>query len=211
MWTCKRGCRSLSPEARAALARKIKAQLSGTESTSTDHDVAIVGGGVGALTLALEMRRARPHTRILIIEPNPHPVPEITHTVGESTVEIAAQYLRDRLGLADHLNTSQLRKMGLRMFFSHDGNTDIANGSNSAAPHSRPGHVPNRPRQAGERAQSAVPVRRRRNHLWPSPIRRTVLRGSSTQLSVQRGDTTSQTTARWVVDASGPTGHCPAS
>ena len=40
----------LSPEARAALARKIKAQLSDTESASTDHDVAIVGGGVGALT-----------------------------------------------------------------------------------------------------------------------------------------------------------------
>ena len=128
----------LSPEARAALARKIKAQLSDTESASTDHDVAVVGGGVGALTLALELRRARPHTRILVIEPNPHPVPEITHTVGESTVEIAAQYLRDRLGLADHLNTSQLRKMGLRMFFSHDGNTDIAQrmelGSSSFTP-----------------------------------------------------------------------------
>ena len=66
-----------------------------------------------------------PDTRILIIEPHAHPIAEITHTVGESTVEIAAQYLRDRLELADHLNTSQLRKMGLRMFFSHDGNTDI--------------------------------------------------------------------------------------
>ncbi len=128
----------LSPDARAALAQKIKAHLSDGPSAPSDHDVAIAGGGVAALTLALEMRRARPRTRILIIEPHPHPAPEITHTVGESTVEIAAEYLRDRLGLADHLNSAQLRKMGLRMFFSHDGNTDIAQrmelGSSSFTP-----------------------------------------------------------------------------
>ena len=128
----------LSPEARAALVRKIKTRLVEDDSTQADHDVAIIGGGVAALTLALELRRARPDTRILIIEPHAHPVPEITHTVGESTVEIAAQYLRDRLELADHLNTSQLRKMGLRMFFSHDGNADIAQrmelGSSSFTP-----------------------------------------------------------------------------
>ena len=76
--------------------------------------------------LALEIRRARPATRILVIEPNAHPVPEITHTVGESTVEVSAHYLRDRLDLADHLSTAHIRKMGLRMFFSHEGNTDIA-------------------------------------------------------------------------------------
>ena len=93
---------------------------------------------MAALTLALEIRRARPTTRILVIEPNPHPVPEITHTVGESTVEVSAHYLRDRLGLADHLSSAHIRKMGLRMFFSHERNTDIAQrmelGSSSFAP-----------------------------------------------------------------------------
>jgi len=96
----------LSPQARAALAQKIKMRLVEGATAQSDHDVAIIGGGVAALTLALELRRARPTTRLLIIEPHAHPVPEITHTVGESTVEIAAQYLRDRLGLADHLNNS---------------------------------------------------------------------------------------------------------
>ncbi|OBJ54244.1 lycopene cyclase family protein [Mycobacterium sp. 1423905.2] len=116
----------LSPQAREALARRIKTHLSDGDAAAPDHDVTIVGGGVAALTLAREIRRARPRTRILIIEPTPRPVPEITHTVGESTVEISAHYLRDRIGLADHLQTSQLRKMGLRMFFSHNGNDDIA-------------------------------------------------------------------------------------
>ena len=86
----------------------------------------IVGGGAAALTLALDVRRERPETSVLLIEPNPHPLPEVTHTVGESTVEVSAHYLRERLDLAEHLNTSHIRKMGLRMFFSHNGNTDIA-------------------------------------------------------------------------------------
>ena len=128
----------MSQESREALAQRIRSRLLHAENPAADHDVSIVGGGVAALTLALEIRRARPTTRILIVEPNDHPVPEVTHTVGESTVEVSAHYLRDRLGLGDHLQSSQLRKMGLRMFFSHDGNTDIAQrmelGSSSFVP-----------------------------------------------------------------------------
>jgi len=194
----------LSPEARAALARKIKAQLSDTGNTSTDHDVAIVGGGVGALTLALEMRLARPQTRILIIGPNPHPVPEVTHTVGESTVEIAAQYLRDRLGLADHLDTSQLRKMGLRMFFSYDGNTDIARrmelGSSSFAPQVT--YQIDRGRLENELNRRCLSEG---VEITSGRVRSVELSSGDRPhtLSVQHGDTTTLTTARWVVDASG--------
>lgn len=122
----------LTSESREALADKIKARLARANDVATDHDVSIIGGGIAALTLALELRSARPGTRVLIIEPTPHPVPEITHTVGESTVEVSAHYLRDRLGMADHLRTSQIRKMGLRMFFR--GATPTSpDGSNSAA------------------------------------------------------------------------------
>src|SRR6478752_6810804 len=128
----------MSEEHRAALAGRIKSRLAHADYPAADHDVSIVGGGVAALTLALELRRARPATRILVIEPNTHPVPEVTHTVGESTVEVSAHYLRDRLGLGDHLSTSHIRKMGLRMFFSHEQNTDISQrmelGSSSFVP-----------------------------------------------------------------------------
>nr|WP_205873657.1 lycopene cyclase family protein [Mycobacterium gordonae] len=194
----------LSSEARQALAQKIKSQLSDSEDRSCEYDVAIVGGGVAALTLALEIHRARPQTRLLVIEPNPHPAPEITHTVGESTVEISAQYLRDRLGLADHLNTAQIRKMGLRMFFSHDDNADIA-----------------RRMELGSSSFTAqVTYQIDRGRLENELNRRCVAAGVSIvsgrvrsvefgrgnrshSLSIQDGETVIHKTARWVADASG--------
>lgn len=89
-------------------------------------DVVVLGGGLAGLTLALELSRARPATSVLVIERQKHPVPEAAHKVGESTVEVGAHYLRDVLGLEEHLETRQLRKFGLRMFFSSGDNTDIA-------------------------------------------------------------------------------------
>lgn len=166
--------------------------------------MAIVGGGVAAHTLALEIRSVRPQTRVLIIEPNVHPVPEVTHTVGESTVEISAHYLRDRLGLADHLNTSQIRKMGLRMFFSQDANTDIARrmelGSSSFT--AQVTYQIDRGRLENElnrRCRSAgvqiVPGRVTSVEFGRANRPHTI--------SVQSNNTKTQTTARWVVDASG--------
>jgi len=90
------------------------------------YDVAILGGGIAGLTLALQLKKARAATRILVVEKQEHPVPEAAHKVGESTVEIAAHYLRDVLDLGEHLRTQQLPKYGLRMFFSTDDNLDIA-------------------------------------------------------------------------------------
>src|SRR5947207_11532840 len=95
-------------------------------TTADQYDVAILGGGQAGLTLAVQLKKARPATRILVIERQKHPVPEAAHKVGESTVEIAAHYLRDVLGLHEHLQKQQLRKFGLRMFFSCDTNSDIA-------------------------------------------------------------------------------------
>jgi 2-polyprenyl-6-methoxyphenol hydroxylase-like FAD-dependent oxidoreductase len=95
------------------------------EASSDQYDVAILGGGMAGLTLALQLTKARPTTSILIIEKQKHPVPEAAHKVGESTVEIAAHYLRDVLGLGEHLQKQQLNKFGLRMFFSAADNRDI--------------------------------------------------------------------------------------
>ncbi|MFH5209785.1 NAD(P)/FAD-dependent oxidoreductase [Antrihabitans spumae] len=95
--------------------------------TSTDTvDVAILGGGIAGLTLALQLKGALPDLTVTVIERQPHPVTEAAHKVGESSVEMQAHYLRDILGLQDHLETEQLRKFGLRMFFPHNGNDDIA-------------------------------------------------------------------------------------
>src|ERR1700754_4247755 len=174
------------------------------DTAHSDHDVAIIGGGVAALTLALELRRTRPGSRLLIIEPHAHPIPEITHTVGESTVEISAQYLRDRLELADHLNSAQIRKMGLRMFFSHDGNTDITQrmelGSSSFTPQVT--YQIDRGRLENELTRRCV----------SEGVDITAGRVTSVEFGaghdphtvhVQQGDATTSTSAHWVVDASG--------
>lgn len=95
------------------------------EQQTAPYDVAILGGGAAGLTLALQIKKARPATNILVFERQEHPVPEATHKVGESTVEIAAYYLRSVLGLEKHLKEQQLNKFGLRMFFSNNGNQDI--------------------------------------------------------------------------------------
>lgn len=89
-------------------------------------DVVVLGGGITGLTLALQMKQAHPSIRVVVAEKKAHPVPEAAHKVGESSVEVQAHYLRDIIGLSEHLETEQLRKFGLRMFFSHDANTDIA-------------------------------------------------------------------------------------
>jgi 2-polyprenyl-6-methoxyphenol hydroxylase-like FAD-dependent oxidoreductase len=194
----------LSSEKREALARRIRTQLSEAGTAAVGHDVIIVGGGAAALTLALELCSARPMTRILIIEPNLHPVPEITHTVGESTVEISAQYLRDRLGLAEHLRTSQLRKMGLRMFFSHNGNTDITRrlelGSSTFTPQVT--YQIDRGRLENELTRRCLS---QGIEIICGRVRSVELGhgGRSHTISFQNGETTTHAAARWVVDASG--------
>jgi 2-polyprenyl-6-methoxyphenol hydroxylase-like FAD-dependent oxidoreductase len=103
-------------------------RLSGNRRREADpgvRDVVVVGGGTAGMTLALQLREAAPSARIVVLERESFPVPEVAHKVGESTVEIAAHYLRDIIGLGDHLASDQLRKYGLRMFFSDDHNVDL--------------------------------------------------------------------------------------
>jgi flavin-dependent dehydrogenase len=194
----------MSREAREALAQRIRSRLSPADDPATNHDVSIVGGGVAALTLALEIRRARPTTRISVVAPNPYPMPEITHTVGESTVEVSAHYLRDHLGLGDHLSTSHIRKMGLRMFFSDEQNTDIAQrmelGSSSFVPQVTyqidRGRLENELHRRCRTEGVDIALGRVRSVEFGSG-------GRPHTITVQNGDVLTQTTARWVVDASG--------
>ncbi|MET0474766.1 MAG: tryptophan 7-halogenase [Mycobacterium sp.] len=194
----------MSQEAREALAHRIRSRLAHGDDSTTDHDVTVVGGGIAAMTLALEIRRARPATRVMVIEPNAYPVAEITHTVGESTVEVSAHYLRDRLGLGDHLSSSHIRKMGLRMFFSHAGNTDIAQrmelGSSSFVPQVTyqidRGRLENELNRRCRAEGVDVVLGRARSVEFGSE-------GRPHTISYQNGDAVAQTTARWVVDASG--------
>lgn len=78
------------------------------------YDVVIVGAGLAGLTLARQLVLRDPSLKIALISKNEFPNVHIQHTVGESTVEIGAFYLREVLKLKNHMQQEHLPKMGLR-------------------------------------------------------------------------------------------------
>ena len=80
-------------------------------------DVVILGGGLAGLTLALQLKDSRPDLDLVVLERRAFPAPEAAFKVGASTVEIGSHYLSHTLNLRDLLETTQLRKFGLRFFF----------------------------------------------------------------------------------------------
>lgn len=95
-------------------------------SGAVDRDVIVLGGGLAGLCIAVQLLRQRPELRVTVIEKASFPLREAAHKVGESTVEIGARYFADVLGLAELLDRTQLRKLGLRFFYSDGRNDDIA-------------------------------------------------------------------------------------
>ena len=63
------------------------------------YDVIIPGGGLAGLTLSIQLKRAMPHIKILVLERRKSEATIAAHKVGESTVELGSHYLRNVLGL----------------------------------------------------------------------------------------------------------------
>jgi flavin-dependent dehydrogenase len=95
------------------------------EAARARYDVAILGGGLAGLTLALQLKRQRPETSIFVAEKRAGPAPEAAFKVGESTVELSADYFARVCGMRDHIERDQLFKAGLRFFFPAGDNSDI--------------------------------------------------------------------------------------
>jgi len=89
------------------------------------YEVVILGGGLAGLTLALQIKKARPETSILIAEKREGPAPKGAFKVGESTIELGATYFRDVVGMKEHLESEHVEKAGLRFFFPAGDNSDI--------------------------------------------------------------------------------------
>lgn len=76
-------------------------------------DVAIIGGGLAGNLLARQLHQNLSHLTIGLFEKNR----STSFKVGESTVEIASNYLIRRLSLSTYLYEHHLPKNGLRFFF----------------------------------------------------------------------------------------------
>ena len=172
-----------------------------------DCDVAVIGGGLAGLCLALQLKGRDPGIDVVVLERSRHPVPEAAFKVGESMVEIGAHYFANVLGLRDHLETEQVRKFGFRFFFS-DGRDDLARCTEIGVSRLLPtpswqidrGRFEN---FLGERAR-ALGVR----FLDGAMVQRVAVGadGAAHRLEYRHDEATRSLGARWLVDASGRAG-----
>ncbi|GLV53917.1 halogenase [Dictyobacter sp. S3.2.2.5] len=184
------------------------AQEEASSMASPDqYDVAILGGGIAGLSLAIELKKSNPAIRMLVVEKQKHPVPEAAHKVGESTVEVAAHYLRDVLGLKEHLDEQQLPKFGLRLFFSAGDNQDITRRVEL-------GHAVLPPRRVAtyqldrgrlENALGLLLTQEGIPFLDTCKVQQIILQPQEEvhRVLIQQGTRTREIQARWIVDASG--------
>jgi flavin-dependent dehydrogenase len=167
------------------------------------YDVAILGGGLAGLTLALQIKKSRPDTSIFIAEKRKGPAPEAAFKVGESTVEMSAHYFANVVGMKDHMDADQLEKAGLRFFFPAGDNSDIARrvewGAVALPP--VPSYQLDRGRFENELARRAQAAGA--DLFDGCTVEGVDLRDDEHEITVDRFGTPESVRARWVVDASG--------
>src|SRR5881397_1761681 len=80
------------------------------------YDIVVCGGGFAGLTLALQLKKRSSQHSILILEKEVGPLPAGAHKVGESTNEGGTYLLRQLVGLKEYVETTHIKKLGLRFF-----------------------------------------------------------------------------------------------
>jgi flavin-dependent dehydrogenase len=171
------------------------------------YDIAVIGGGLSGLTVAIQIRRAIPNASILVVNSGKYPVPEAAHKVGESSVEIGAHYYDSVLGFKEHLEDRQLRKMGLRFFSPYGDNSDLAKRVELGPFENHILPIPSYQIDRG-RFENALAVRAGREEIGIVDDRRVTAimlgdNGAPHTLQLTRGEQVQTVTSRWVVDASG--------
>lgn len=168
-------------------------------------DVVIIGGGLAGLTAALHLKHDLPSLSICVLERRDLPYPEATHKVGESTVELAAHYFSEVLNLKDHLRSDHLRKLGIRLFFSADGNERIERRSEMGS--DRHFHVPTYQIDRG-RFENFLTLRARELGVSVIPCAKVIEAhisedGAQHSLCYDHAGRQKDLVARWVIDATG--------
>jgi flavin-dependent dehydrogenase len=173
---------------------------------TTTCDVLVLGGGLAGLSAALQIKRERPRTRVVVVEKREHPVPEAAYKVGESASEIGAHYLKEIVGLRDHMENEQLRKFSLRIFSTRDGNADIARRPEFGLGRISPlrtyqidrGRLENALAQAADAAGAEL--------LEGHTVASVELGPDRHEATVRGGERERTFSAKWIVDASGRAG-----
>ena len=193
----------LSDDQRTHLAQLVKQKLA-QKQTKQAYDVVILGGGLAGATLALQIKKERPQTNILVVEKNKFPVQEAAFKVGESVAELGAYYLAEVVGLHEHLQSDQLEKAGLRYFFTSKDNRNIARrmevGLKDFPP--VPGYQFDRGRLENQLYQMNLDAN---ISYWDQCKVENITLGDVHHITLQRQGETEQINAKWVIDASGRT------
>jgi len=173
-------------------------------------DVAILGGGLAGNLLARQLRRTLPTLSVALFERTR----ETSFKVGESTVEIASNYLTRRLGLSTYLYENQLPKNGLRFFFDTPQKdaamVDMSEIGSSHLPRFPSFQIDRQRLEAdlmrmnladGVQLHTGARVHDLKLHEQDDPARHTA--SGLHEFMVTEGETQYPVRARWVVDASG--------
>ena len=191
---------ALPAEKREQLVKLLKQKQ---HQAANQYDVVILGGGLAGGSLAQQLKRADPDIKILVVEKRKHPVPEAAHKVGESSVEMGSHYLRNIVGMKEHLETVQLPKSGLRFFFPACDNRDITSrvelGCTSVLP------VPTHQIDRGRFENTLHDVNQEAGiDVWDeASVQRVDFGAEEHSVTILHKQEEITVTGRWVVDASG--------
>lgn len=171
-----------------------------------DCDVMVLGGGLAGLTAALQLKKIRPQTRVVVAEKREHPVPEAAFKVGESGAEIGCHYLNESIDFADHMAEQQIRKFSLRIFPTANGNQDITCRPEIGLSKPSPMRTWQFDRGRLENALTEAVVDAGVELLDGWQVGGFELGADRHEVSVRNGSSRRDVSARWILDASGRTG-----
>jgi flavin-dependent dehydrogenase len=165
-------------------------------------DVAVLGGGLAGNLFARQLKMTKPELEIVIFERDV----ERGYKVGESTVEIAANYLVRKQKLSRYLYMKQLPKNSLRFFFDNEQkNADLTELSEIGVY-----HLPPIPSFQLDRARFETDLIEMNRELGtevqiPAVVKEIRLSndGGEHQVDVDREGERTTYRCKWVIDAAG--------
>lgn len=177
-------------------------EIGAVNTPAERYDVAILGGGLAGLTLAIQLKNERPETSIVVLEKREGPAPLAAFKVGESTVAAGAHYFSAVVGMRDHLKAEQVLKCGLRYFQSAGDNSDI-----TIRPEKGPFGFPAHDNYQLDRGLFENKLAARARALGVDVAQGSRVRevdlGSPHTVNFEQFDQPASTQATWVVDAAG--------